>query len=134
MIPSCSHTGTPRHFHSSTTSGSASLITPRIRPSVSPRQSPSSLILPSIILDGEAPSVFVVLLFFAVTAFFMFTPLGGRRGRGRDMAARTCRARSQATGSMGRRRASRSTSPGLAAYAYDEGRLIGACARTQREL
>src|SRR6476620_6542038 len=44
MIPSCSHTGTPRHFHVSTTSGSASLTRARSRPSVSPRQSASSLI------------------------------------------------------------------------------------------
>src|SRR3954471_18715431 len=28
MIPSCSQTGTPRHFHSSTPSGSASLTRP----------------------------------------------------------------------------------------------------------
>src|SRR6516165_4014741 len=48
MIPACDHTGTPRHFHSSTTSGSASLIRARSRASSAPRQSPSSLILPSM--------------------------------------------------------------------------------------
>src|SRR5947209_7654629 len=53
MIPSCSHTGTPRHFHSSTTSGSACLTRVRSRESVSPRQSPSSLILASINSDGD---------------------------------------------------------------------------------
>src|SRR5690242_19127817 len=53
MIPACSHTGTPRHFHSSTTSGSASLIRARIRPSIWPRQSPSSLIRPSISFEGD---------------------------------------------------------------------------------
>ena len=47
-MPACSNTGTPRHFHSSTTSGQASLMRPRTRASVAPRQSPSSLIRPSI--------------------------------------------------------------------------------------
>src|SRR5215831_11729788 len=53
MIPSCDHTGTPLHFHSSTTSGSASLTRARSRPSVVPRQSPSSLILASIRREGD---------------------------------------------------------------------------------
>src|SRR3954468_3255913 len=53
MMPSCSHTGTPRHFHSSTTSGSASLISARIRASSLPRQSGSSLILASMCFDGD---------------------------------------------------------------------------------
>src|SRR5262245_24471704 len=49
MIPPCDHTGTPglvalAHFHSSTTSGAACLMSLRIRLSVSPRQSPSSAI------------------------------------------------------------------------------------------
>src|SRR5262245_52466705 len=37
MIPSCDHTGVPIHFHSSTTSGSASLMSLRILFKVSPR-------------------------------------------------------------------------------------------------
>src|SRR5205823_9452719 len=41
------------HFTSSTTSGSASLMRARSRESVSPRQSPSSLILASINSDGD---------------------------------------------------------------------------------
>src|SRR5204863_4621433 len=45
MMPSCDQTGVPIHFHSSTTSGSASLMSLRILPRVSPRQSPSSAIL-----------------------------------------------------------------------------------------
>src|SRR5262249_23932056 len=52
MMPACDHTGTPNiefdgflHFTSSTTSGSASWMSPRRRASVSPRQSPRSLIL-----------------------------------------------------------------------------------------
>src|SRR4249920_3661983 len=53
MMPACSHTGTPLHFHSSTTSGSACLMRVRIRESVSPRQSLSSLILASINSDGD---------------------------------------------------------------------------------
>src|SRR5262245_5323240 len=70
MMPVCDHTGTPRHFHSSTTSGAACLMRRRMRASISPRQSPSSLILASINADGEPP-----LLFFAVAvAFFMVMP------------------------------------------------------------
>src|SRR3546814_8966857 len=38
MMPACDHTGTPLHFHSSTTSGSACLMRIRTRASVSPRQ------------------------------------------------------------------------------------------------
>src|SRR3954466_5137210 len=55
ICPSCSHTGTPRHFHSSTTSGSASLTRARSRLSISPRQSSSSLILASISWEGDSP-------------------------------------------------------------------------------
>ena len=51
-IPSCDHTGTPRHFHSSTTSGSACLTKARSRLSVSPLQSPSSSILASMSSRG----------------------------------------------------------------------------------
>src|SRR5262249_21161543 len=50
---SCDQTGTPLHFHSSTTSGSASLTKARRRLSVLPRQSPSSLILSSISREGD---------------------------------------------------------------------------------
>ena len=55
ISPACDHTGTPLHFHSSTTSGSACLMRLRRRASISPRQSPSSLILASISCEGEAP-------------------------------------------------------------------------------
>src|SRR4029077_243946 len=57
MIPSCDHTGVPIHFHSSTTSGSASLMSLRILLKVSPRQSPSSAILLSISSDADWSSV-----------------------------------------------------------------------------
>src|SRR6476620_791396 len=69
MIPACSHTGTPLHFHSSTTSGTACLISSRTRASVSPRQSASSLIRASINCEGDAPpfaSSGALLLFFMV--------------------------------------------------------------------
>src|SRR5499426_3474022 len=57
MIPSCDHTGVPIHFHSSTTSGSASLMSLRILRKVSPRQSPRSAILSSISSDADWPAV-----------------------------------------------------------------------------
>src|SRR5712672_302006 len=83
MIPACDHTGTPLHFHSSTTSGSACLMRLRIRASVSPRQSLSSLILTSISREGETPPFpSVDPLFFMVVAlsswccaFFMVVAL-----------------------------------------------------------
>ena len=69
MIPSCDQTGVPgfvafTHFHSSTTSGSASLMSVRIRLKVSPRQPANSLILAFIKRDGD--SVFRDVSFFFV--------------------------------------------------------------------
>src|SRR5215218_8421845 len=72
MIPLCSHTGTPRHFHSSVTSGTACLISERTCASVLPRQSPSSLIRPSISLDGDWSLAAAV--FFVVALFILFAP------------------------------------------------------------
>src|SRR3954451_11363079 len=62
MMPSCDQTGVPgmvcfAHFHSSTTSGSACLMSSRIMPRVCPRQSPSSAIRSSINSDADRPSV-----------------------------------------------------------------------------
>src|SRR5690349_6502503 len=54
ISPSCDHTGPP-HFHSSTTPGSACLMSPRSRDSVLPRQSPSSSIRSSIRTEGALP-------------------------------------------------------------------------------
>ena len=51
----CDQTGVPIHFHSSTTSGSASLMSLRILPRVSPRQSPSSAILFEMSSDAGWP-------------------------------------------------------------------------------
>src|SRR5262249_47983461 len=61
------------HFTSSTTSGSACLMRTRMRASVSPRQSPSSLILASISREGDSPpfSSFAPLFFRVVVVFFM---------------------------------------------------------------
>src|SRR5690242_12722192 len=67
MIPSWDHTGT-FHFHSSTTSGSASLIRARSRASVLPRQSLSSLIRASIVCEGDLP--FCVGLLFIRRIWF----------------------------------------------------------------
>jgi hypothetical protein len=58
MPPSCDQTGVPglvafAHFHSSTISGSASLMIDRTRLSVSPRQSPSSRIRSSIRVEAS---------------------------------------------------------------------------------
>src|ERR1700674_4885351 len=75
IIPACDHTGTPDiefdgffHFNSSTTSESACLMRIRIRASVSPRQSLSSLIRASIRREGESPPFpsFELLFFFMV--------------------------------------------------------------------
>src|SRR5438309_8586601 len=55
MIPSCDHTGVPIHFHSSTTWGSASLMSARILARVFPRQSPSSAILSEMSFDAGWP-------------------------------------------------------------------------------
>src|SRR5438552_19026321 len=82
MMPSCDQTGVPglvglTHFHSSTTSGSASLMSLRILLRVSPRQSPSSAILFEMSSDADRP--------WLAPDFFMFShpqpaaPLGGIR-------------------------------------------------------
>src|ERR1700678_2826193 len=65
MMPSCDQTGMP-HFHSSTASGSASLISLRILLRVFPRQSPRSAILFEISSEAGWPSL--------APDFFMFSP------------------------------------------------------------
>src|SRR6266508_4297169 len=65
MMPSCDQIGVPIHFHSSTTSGSASLMSLRILPRVSPRQSPSSAILFEMSSDADWPRL--------APDFFMFS-------------------------------------------------------------
>jgi len=56
--PSWDHTGVPLHFHSSTISGSASLMRARILAIVSPLQSPNSAILSLISLEAALPAAF----------------------------------------------------------------------------
>jgi hypothetical protein len=62
MMPSCDQIGVLIHFHSSTTSGSAYLMSVRILRRVFPRQSPSSAILFEMSSDADwpwlAPDVF----------------------------------------------------------------------------
>src|SRR5712671_4893366 len=70
MMPSCDQTGVPglvglTHFHSSTTSGSACLMSLRILPRVFPRQSPSSAILFEMSSDADWP--------WLAPDFFMFS-------------------------------------------------------------
>src|SRR6476661_6350159 len=58
MPPSWYQHGVPIHFHSSTTSGSAFLMSARILASVLPRQSPSSAILSLISVEAALPAAF----------------------------------------------------------------------------
>src|SRR2546430_13397149 len=72
MMPSCDQTGVPglvglTHFHSSTTSGSACLMSVRILPRVFPRQSPSSVILFEMSSAADWP--------WLAPDFFMFSSL-----------------------------------------------------------
>src|SRR5215813_10424731 len=84
MIPSCDHTGTS-HFHSSTTPGSACLISARTFASAAPRQPPSSLIRASI---SRAASFGLDVGDFRLLAIRLqlrldeFLELGGRTRRG----------------------------------------------------
>jgi hypothetical protein len=68
-MPSCDHTGMP-HFHSSTTSGSASWISLRIRASVSPRQSSSAAIALSISSEGGPSSGPPIFFFMVFTSYW----------------------------------------------------------------
>src|SRR5436190_20570797 len=74
MMPPCDQTGVPglvgfTHFHSSTTSGSASLISVRILLRVFPRQSPSSAILFEMSPDADWP--------WLASDFFIFSSWPG---------------------------------------------------------
>src|SRR5258705_7020241 len=97
MIASCDHVGTPgfvgfTHFTSSTTSGSAALMSLRILLKVSPRQSPSSAILLSIRSDADWPSLESGSFMFssrqgdAVTPPSRWSADGQDRGVVRDIA------------------------------------------------
>src|SRR5947208_159342 len=54
MMPPWYHVGVPRHFHSSTISGSAAWMISRTFASIFPRQSPSSLIRWSISAEADS--------------------------------------------------------------------------------
>src|SRR5438270_8246575 len=71
ISPLCDHTGVPLHFHSSATSGSASLIRARSRESISPLQSPSSSILASISSEGDSAARGELGVFTFATAGFL---------------------------------------------------------------
>src|SRR5438093_5501558 len=83
MMPSCDQTGVPIHFHSSTTSGSASLMSLRILLRVSPRQSPSSAILFEMSSDADwpwlAPDLFMFSSKKTVTACVRVPDTSGDR-------------------------------------------------------
>src|SRR5262245_52223606 len=79
MMPPCDQTGTPglvgfTHFHSSTTSGSASLMRLRMRLSVFPRQSPRSAIRCE--MRSGAGLSFFALGFFMCSLRKLFGVLG----------------------------------------------------------
>src|SRR5205823_8524136 len=80
MMPSCDQTGVPIHFHSSTTSGSASLISLRILLRVFPRQSPSSAILFEMCSDADGPWLAADSFMFSpyLSRLVPLTPPGGR--------------------------------------------------------
>src|SRR5262245_49782637 len=89
MIPLCDQTGVPLHFHSSTTSGSASLIRARSRESISPLQSPRCSILASISADGDSAPF--DLLFVMLSACPWVSPSAEGDGHA-DEAVHECRA------------------------------------------
>src|ERR671918_1849095 len=83
MMPSCDQTGVPglvglTHFHSSTTSGTASVMSLRILLRVLPRQSPSSAMRFEMSSDADwpwlAPDFF---MFSSIHAFGLLTSLPG---------------------------------------------------------
>src|SRR5438128_11923765 len=78
MMPSCDQTGVPglvglTHFHSSTTFGSASLMSVRILLRVSPRQSPSSAILFEMSSDADWPWLAPDFFMFSSSKFQIFS-------------------------------------------------------------
>src|SRR6185312_8615723 len=81
MMPWSDHTGTPRHFHSSTTSGAACLMSARMRASVSPRQSGRLSILASISADGDGLSAGALVVMGSAAPSFALASCGGSDGR-----------------------------------------------------
>src|SRR5579859_2463942 len=94
MMPSCDQIGVPIHFHSSTTAGSASLMSLRTLLRVSPRQSPSSAILFEI--SSDADGLWLAPDFFMFSSRFKgFTKLfpGARVDHLESIDRRQCLAR-----------------------------------------
>src|SRR5690348_15117387 len=93
MMPVSDHTGTPRHFHSSTTSGAAALISARIFASVLPRQSPSDSMRASISFDAAAPDFgpLARLVVFFIIVVVLLNDCVGRLIRRAPALARDCR-------------------------------------------
>src|SRR6266700_1320667 len=90
-MPSCDQTGVPGfvaliHFHSSTTSVSASLMSLRIRPRVSPRQSPSSAILFEMRSDADRPWLAPDFLMFSSWTFRIYQSHSRRPAEGNKVA------------------------------------------------
>src|SRR5580704_335139 len=87
MMPSCDQTGVPIHFHSSTTPGSASLMSLRILPRVTPRQSPRSAILFEMSSDAGWP--WLEPEFFMLSSWmFLEQPFERRQHRRLDQGRR----------------------------------------------
>src|SRR3982074_3456175 len=93
MMPSYDQIGVPIHFHSSTTSGSASLMSLRILLRVFPRQSPSSAILFEMSSDADWP--------WLAPDFFLFSSWSDGEGIHYPTSVEA-RARSRARSAHGR--------------------------------
>src|ERR1700724_1000088 len=94
MMPSCDQTGVPglvgfTHFHSSTTSGSAFLMSLRILLRVSPRQSPSSAILFEMRSDDDWPWLAPDFFMFSSWKFQIHQSYSGRSAEGNKLADAT---------------------------------------------
>src|SRR6185369_4399763 len=110
-MPSCDQTGVPIHFHSSTTPGSASLMSLRILARVFPRQSPSSAILFELSSDASTPRL--------ASGFFMFSSAQRRAiGPGDERAPHAALDRAHAVREVGREHDGR---PELASLVADRG-------------
>src|SRR5204863_6579972 len=131
MMPSCDQIGVPIHFHSSTTSGSASLMSLRILPRVSPRQSPSLAIRFEMSADADCPDMPPTLLRVLlaedlrdegglVLALDLHGHLGGHAHAAGDVL-HVLDALAQADASAGR-------------YRTDEAHLVGAIVHTAAAL
>src|SRR5260370_41411186 len=86
MMPSCDQTGVPIHFHSSTTSGSASLMSLRVLPRFLPRQSPSSAILFEMSSDADWPWVATDFFMFSSWKFQIYQSHSRRPAEGNQLA------------------------------------------------